>query len=146
MRTHAWWQTTGDVQFALWERACLFRVCDCKPQLPKPSPSPADAVSQDEEDSETEVDPQATAALLASTPLASGPVIWPRPPAWAPHKAPPSPSGRMPSQTHQQPQSVGGGRHFGSPPCGACTSKDPTPSLCHCCVCKIQCVSALCSC
>lgn len=75
----------------LQERICLVRVRNGKTQLP--SHSSADAVSQDQEDSETEVDPQATAALLASTPLASGPVIWPRPPAWALHKAPHTPSG-----------------------------------------------------
>ena len=50
------------------------------------------AVPSEQEGSEMEIDPQATAALLASTPLASGPVIWPKPPTWAPPQSP-HPSG-----------------------------------------------------
>ena len=54
------------------------------------------AVASEQEGSEMEVDPQATAALLASTPLASGPVIWPKPPTWAPPMSPQSPPGILP--------------------------------------------------
>ena len=54
------------------------------------------AVASEQEGSEMEVDPQATAALLASTPLASGPVIWPKPPPWAPPMSPASPPGDLP--------------------------------------------------
>ncbi|KAA6418802.1 MAG: lipase class 3 family [Trebouxia sp. A1-2] len=50
----------------------------------------AKLVAPEQEGSEMEVDPQATAALLASTPLASGPVIWPKPPTWAPPMSPQS--------------------------------------------------------
>jgi len=55
------------------------------------------AVASEQEGSEMEVDPQATAALLASTPLASGPVIWPKPPTWAPPTSPQSPPGTLPA-------------------------------------------------
>ena len=55
------------------------------------------AVATEQEGSEMEVDPQATAALLASTPLASGPVIWPKPPTWAPPTSSKSPPGSLPA-------------------------------------------------
>ena len=44
--------------------------------------------SGDEESQRACLDPQATAALMASTPLASGPVIWPKPPPWVPRGTP----------------------------------------------------------
>jgi len=55
------------------------------------------AVASEQEGSEMEADPQATAALLASTPLASGPVIWPKAPTWAPPTSPQSPPGILPA-------------------------------------------------
>ena len=60
------------------------------------------AVAPEQEGSEMEVDPQATAALLASTPLASGPVIWPKPPTWAPPMSPQSQPGILPSLRVEQ--------------------------------------------
>ncbi|DBA73228.1 TPA: hypothetical protein ACH3X1_011294 [Trebouxia sp. C0004] len=66
----------------------------------------AKLVASEQEGSEMEVDPQATAALLASTPLASGPVIWPKPPTWAPPMSPQSPPGTSSTITADNEQNM----------------------------------------